>query len=154
MALVPPSSRGLLSDGSNAPGFEIGYDQITAGVAITATTLAAPTTVIAGSSHTFDGLPVIATFYACGFSANAGAIVTCWLQEGIGVTTLFELVTISNPAASGIQDPCFAQARFTPTAGAHTYSVVGTRSVANGSIIAGTGGGGSDAPAFLRFQRV
>lgn len=138
------------------PGYEFGYDQMTSFISVTSTTESAGTTIIAGTSHTFDGSPVIAEFFspkASGNTASGGSVsvslfesstdkgILCWIADS-GTTEL--MVSISG------------KLRFTPSAGAHTYSVTAATSSTSGSpfIQGGAGGVGNVAPCYIRFTKV
>lgn len=138
------------------PGSEIGYDQITAGVSITGTTLAGATQVIAGSAHTFDGAPVIAEFFSptVELPAAAGATMSIYLFEGGAAITA--LSVLQNPASAANWVTVLARQRFTPSAASHTYSIYAVVSTTTGTptIFAQGGTGSSEAPAYLRFTKV
>lgn len=134
---------------------ELGYDQITTTVSILATTLP-PTTVIAGSAHTFDGGPVVAEFFspAVQMPSVAGGSVTALLMEAgvnIGIMGLFQ-----NPAAAVARVPGLLRYRFTPSAGSHTYGFSAYCSATTGGPFIGAGAGGLsiNTPAYLRFTKV
>jgi hypothetical protein len=126
----------------------IGYDQITAAVTVTGTSESAGTTVIAAAPHTFDGTPVIATFFAPLVSPGSNDFVTICLFEG---STEITRLAIENVSSAG--GPVTALYEFTPTAGSHTYTVTALRGTASGTIYAGPGGTANQPPAFLRFTR-
>ena len=154
-----PVERSGGGGGGGTQGTEIGYDQITASVTITSTTEAAGTTVIAAAAHTFDGAPVIATFYSSVVTVQgnaAGDFVAVSLFEG--VTQIGEFGTTETPAAGAgsMQQSMTAMVRFTPTAGAHTYTVTAFKNRAGAacSVLAGSGGAGGVLPCFLRFTKV
>ena len=131
---------------------EIGYDQVTASVTVSSATEASGTTVISCAAHTFDGNPVIATFFCPDASpANAaGKDILVSLFEG--ATQIGRLAYILNPAASNLGLALVGILRFTPTAGSHTYTVTACRlGGSNGTLIAGSGGTGGWNPMFIRF---
>lgn len=140
---------------ASLPGSEIGYDQITASVSITGTTSAAPTTIISGSAHIFDGSPVLLDFSAMAIVTPnaAGVSLNIGLYEG---STLITILTFAVPTASAnMWVPFRSGFRFTPSAGSHTYSIKGWAASGSGAdISAGTGTAGSAAPAYLRFTKV
>lgn len=141
---------------SALPGFEIGYDQITAPVSVTGTTSGTATSIIAGSAYTFDGSPVIAEFYAPWVktpSLAVGNFTIVSLFEGATALAVSQHIT---PAAASAYSPGTLKFRFTPSAGAHTYSIKSfvTNTTGTPQIGAGTGAAGADAPAFLRFTKV
>lgn len=130
------------------PGHEIGYDQITASVPIPT----GLTTVIPGSSHSFDGSPVIAEFFSeeVVTGAAAGDNITVFLYEGSTVVAV--LGAVLTPAAAAAGAPMLGRARFTPTAGNHTYSIKAQTNAGTGSVTAGASV--SASPAYLRFTKV
>lgn len=136
------------------PGYEIGYDEITSSVSVTATTEASGTTVISCAAHTFDGSPVLLTFYApfINVGATGGSYTVVNLFEG--ATQIGRLTTALNNGAAVQDMPCVAHYRFTPSAGSHTYTITALRGGSNGTIGAGAGGTATDLPAFARFTKV
>ena len=155
--LTAASGQTLGVDWEYPPGFEIGYDQITANVTVTSTAEASGTTVIACAAHTFDGAPVIATFYSPVVSVNttAGAFVAVCLFEG--ATQLGEFGTCEQPAnLATMQQSMTGMFRFTPTAGSHTYTVTAFKNNGGATCVvqAGAGGTGANMPAFIRFTKV
>jgi hypothetical protein len=147
-----------IGGGSNSIGFEIGYDQITSSVNVTGTTEGTATTIIAGSSYTYDGAPVLATFFTPFIQDPGGAgnqQITVSLWEGATEITRLGIyfTAISAPQiAAGVT---FVY-RFTPSAAAHTYSVLAHVNTVTGTPLIGAGAGGVAAysPAFLRFTKV
>jgi len=139
----------------NPPGYEFGYDQITAAVTVSSTTEASGTTVIACAAHTFDGAAVIAEFFSQNVlpAAAANALVVIGLFEGATQIGRFGLVQSPN-IASGIQVPFYGRLRLTPSAASHTYTVTAWQSGGSGTIQAGAGGAGANSPAFVRFTKV
>lgn len=156
----PGTSKVWGSTGSGAsvgvlpPGYEIGYDQITSPVTVSSTTESSGTTVITASAHTFDGSPVIATFYAPGIAtaASLGAILVVNLFES--TTQIGRLGIVQTSAVGAFETPLVGMIRFTPTAGSHTYTVTSFEASGAGSITAGAGGTTAYAPAFIRFTKV
>lgn len=134
---------------------EIGYDQITADVTVTGASDPASTMVIPGSAHTFDGAPVIAEFFCSmveTFAAVNGLVIVSLFE---GATQITRLALVNNVATGGgLALPVCARYRFTPSAGAHTYSVKAMQVNGNGTIHAGTGGAAGQPPAYLRFTKV
>ncbi len=138
------------------PGFEIGYDEITATVNVASTTESSPTTIITCAAHTFDGSPVICEFYTPRIItpqlASSFVIVSLWEST----TQIGRLVLALTPAAANMQIGGTWQRRFTPSAGSHTYLIRAHASSTNGtpSVNAGAGGTATDFPAFVRFTKV
>ena len=153
------ASKALIATSSAAagwaypPGFEIGYDQITASVTVSSTTESAGTSIIAAAAHTFDGGAVLAQFFAPFVStANAaGATVTVLLFES--TTEIGRLGQVQTTSAN-MNTPFSGFLRFTPSAAAHTYTVTAIQSGGNGTIGAQGGGTSLFVPAFIRFTKV
>lgn len=137
------------------PGKELGYDQITAGMNVTGTATGTADTLIAGTQHAFDGLPVICELFIPEVVTpnNAGAWISFDLWEG--GTFIAAFGTALTPAAGNMRVPVTAKFRFTPTAGNHTYTVKMWAANTTGTpqVVAGSGSGGADTPAYIRFVK-
>jgi len=137
------------------PGKEIGYDQITAGANVTGTTSGTANTIIAGSSYAFDGLPVICEVFIPEVvtPAAAGGFITFDLFEGAAFVA--GLGTVLTPAAANMRVSFIGKFKFTPSAGNHTYTLKSWVSGTTGTpqVVAGSGTGGADVPAYLRFVK-
>jgi len=136
----------------NPPGFEISYTQITANVTVASGTEASGTAVISPGAATFDGAPVICTFYSPSVLTATADLIIVSLFEG--ATQLARLADIRGGVGVVAEAECLAEYRFTPSAGSHTYSITAIRGTSSGTIIAGAGGTGAYAPAFVRFTKV
>jgi hypothetical protein len=136
-------------------GTEIAYNQITAAVNIASTNGAAPTTIIAGSSQTYDGQAVIAHLYSP--DVNLSTVAGNQLQFGISESGAYlgnAIARAVNATQRRISLSFFYE--FTPSAGAHTYafsahcaSLTGTPAIG-----AGAAGGANLVPAFIRIVKV
>ena len=144
------------------PSYEWGYDQITSAVSVTSTTESSGTTVITAAAHTFDGAPVVAEFF-CPYATVTGSgqtLTVSLFESSTQICRLAEAQVITTPSGAGsnggpINYPTLARYRFTPTAGAHTYTVTAFSSASSGaSVGAGGAGTGGYAPAYLRFTKV
>lgn len=146
-------SSGGAAAAVNPPGFEIGYDQITASVTISSNTEATGTSVIAGTSYTFDGSPVIAHFFCPrADSPTTNAMIISLFES---TTQIGRLVVIQPEGAATVRSGESAFLRFTPSAGAHTYSVTAfAQTAGSGIVVAGLAGTGAQVAAFLRFTKV
>lgn len=133
---------------SSPPGHEIGYDQITVSVTVSSATEATGTTVISAAAHTFDGGAVIASFFSPAIAAGAADVVIVCLFE-----SSTEIGRFGGPQG-GSTGALFGEIRFTPSAGAHTYTVTAFRISANGTIFSGAFGAGVYSPTFVRFTKV
>jgi hypothetical protein len=149
--LLGTLNAGALEVGGLAlPGTEIGYDQITSAVTISGSAASTATTIIAGSSYTFDGHAVMGEFTATSvLSASvAGSVVNIAVFEG--ATQIGGILAQVEPgAAAAFRAPVIGKIRFTPTAGAHTYSVKAWCASSGAAIESGSGGF-----AYLRTTKV
>ena len=139
------------ADGSGGGGGgELVYTQITSPVQVTGTSAATATTVIAGAAFAYDGSPVIVEFFSprCDNPATSGATLTLALKDG--ATSVGWLAVLGGTAT--LAAPVQASRRITPTAGSHTYSVVGWVTLDFGSVMAGNSTT-SYSPAYLRITR-
>ena len=155
--ITSASSVGI-AGGSGTIGFEVGYDQITAGVNITGTTEAAPTTIITCAAHTFDGAPVLATFFSPNIVMPTGSssdVLGISLWEGATELGAIAFLRSGVTANTAIFGGSFMY-RFTPSAASHTYLVRAWVSSTTGTpgIGAGAAGVGARVPAFVRFTKV
>src|SRR5438067_2379945 len=129
---------------SGGAGTEISYDQITAFVNITSTNIAAPTLIIQGSAHVYDGAFVLVQFYSPAVSAPAvvgNQTEISLTMDGVDLGRgLFSAGTntsfASNNGAANIW------LRTTPSAASHTFAVTAFAQSTTGTpaVAAGTGG--------------
>lgn len=159
--LADPGSGKVVGAGPTAvfpPGYEIAYAQITAPVNIVSTTEATGTTIISSGSIVFDGAAVMAEFFAPSVltdTASAGDSVIISLFEA--TTQIGRLVLVQTPSVSAGQSiSASGRLRFTPSAGAHTYTVTAKTSSTTGTpkVNAGLGSTGDYVAAFIRFTKV
>lgn len=145
-----------IAGGSGTIGFEIGYDQITSFVTVSATTEATGTTVITCGAHTFDGAPVLAMFFAPGIQTAAVSQLSLTVCLFEGSTEIGRLCVVSNASATQDVHPGIGILRFTPSAGSHTYKVTAfvNNATATSGVVAGAGGTAAYDPAFIRFTKV
>lgn len=155
---VPVASSSSAGVWALPPGYEFGYDQITAPVNIASTTEATPTTVISCAAHVFDGAAVLCTVFfpyvETGTAASNNVFVSLW--EGATDLGRFGVV---GPASTTLQEllPFVGFYRFTPTAASHTYTITAYANSTTGTpqVGADTGGaGGHYQPGFARFTKV
>jgi len=151
---VPVASSSSAGSWSYPPGYEIGYDQITAPVTVTSTTEATPTTIITCAAHTFDGGAVMLEVYFPEVTIQTAASFTR-VNLWEGATNLGRLAQFSTDANADVGTPAVLRLRFTPSAASHTYVINGFGGNATGTIYtAGVGGSsGVYAPAFARFTK-
>lgn len=146
-----------IAGGSGTIGFEVGYDQITTGVNITATTLGTANTIIACAAHTFDGAAVLLTVFFPFVKIGSSAAAQIWVVLNEGGVNLGELGSLGYPSGTLSQImPWCLQYRFTPSAGNHTYTIAAFTNSTTGTPACGAGAAGSGAfvPAFARFTKV
>jgi hypothetical protein len=144
------------------PGFEIGYDQITAPVSVVSTTEATGTTIITCAAHVFDGGAVICEFFAPAIelpsAISTNDIVVVSLFEGSTQIGRFTVCLLGDlTTGQGCRMPGTGKFRFTPTAGSHTYTVTAFCNSTTGSPSVDAGaasGAGTLMPAFCRFTKV
>lgn len=148
MAGVPSSSHG----GSSST--ELGYNQITASVNITDTLEATATALITASAITFSGATVLCQVFTQELLSPTGGFAALTLFEGS--TEITRLCVLNGVSGAQVGVPVFAQYRFAPSAGSHTYKVCGWVASTTGTpqLIAGSGGTAGPAPAYIRFVTV
>lgn len=150
MPIVSPAS----GSGSGVTVFD--YVEITAPVTITATTAATATTCITGNAVTYDGVTaVIIEAYFVSLSITPATAVPHFVvielyQDGTDLGTIAQMT--GDVIASAMTMTCIGRRRMTPTAGSHTYSLRGWKSIAGdtASVQAGAGGAGTLYPSYLR----
>lgn len=132
-------------------GAELQYSQVTAIKAVTQQAANVADVIIPPpAARVYDGLPVMAEFFAPNVLAPAnGAIHFSIYEAGITVAEL-GLAAIN---AGQFSLPVCLRLRFTPTAGSHAYGVGAWVSTGSGTVNAGTGAGGAYVPAFLRITK-
>jgi len=125
----------------------IDYAQATSNVSITGTSLASPTSIVAGSSITWDGsTKILLEFYAINSTKGTTSFSTGFYEDGSNI----------NQGSYMTASPYgfyYSAYRITPTAGSHTYSVKGCVDAGSGQVQCGVGGSGTSAPAYLRITR-
>src|SRR5512146_13467 len=146
------------NDWEYPPGYEINYTEITSPANITDTSEATGTALISPGAVTFDGGPVLVSFFTMGILADTAAasdFATVTLFEGsTEITRLAQTQTLVTTATHS--QTVTAHYRFTPSAGSHTYKVCGFVPSTTGTprISAGAGGTNGNPPAFIRFTKV
>lgn len=131
---------------------ELVYAQITANVTFSGVGIASSTTIISSGTVAFDGKPVIVEFFCPGLSIPASDSAVIVLFDG--GASVAQLAQKDNRNTSAAALPVLARMRFTPSAGNHNYIAEAyLTSSGTGTVIAGTGTGGTNAPAYIRFTR-
>jgi len=136
-------------------GQELAYNQITALVAVAATSAATANLVIEGTSRTYDGSPVMVEFFAPQVltpnSQGAATLINLW----DGATDLGYIGQIKCGPTLLIGNAVCLKRRIVPTAGTHNYRIVAwCAPIGGGQINAGAGGVDTYAPAYVRVTRV
>jgi len=125
----------------------IDYAQATSNVSITGTSLASPTSIVAGSAVTWDGsTKILLEFFAINSTKGTTFFSTGFYEDGSNI----------NQGSYMTASPYgfyYSAYRITPTAGSHTYSVKGCVDAGSGQVQCGVGGSGTSAPAYLRITR-
>ena len=134
---------------------ELGYLQITSAVSVTATSVNTPTTVISPITVVCDGSPILVEFFApyvaCGSSSSSYLLLNL-TQDG---TAVGRVATNFGATAGNVAHPVHIQRRITPSAGTHTFGVVGWYTVSAGSVGAGDAStADANVPAFLRVSKI
>lgn len=145
---------------SYPPGYEFAYDAITGTVTITGTSEASPTTVITGSSASYDGSTAVMVELSVPRVAytNAAAARQVVFDLYEDSTILGRIATWTPNFVSGQTsvNPIVGHFRRTPSSGSHNFVVKGW--ITNGSdtviVGAGAGGTGANVPAYLRVTKV
>lgn len=135
-------------------GYEYDRVTITGNATVSGTGAGAQTTIITGSTVTYDGQTAIwVEFYSSqvATSTTSGDFVAINLFDG--TTSVCQLAFVQTVAAASLSIPVHARIKIVPTAGPHAFIVQAFRSSANGLIVAGTGTAGSAAPAYLLVTR-
>lgn len=149
---VPVASSSSAATWSYPPGYEIGYDEITAPVTVASATEATGTTVITCAAHTFDGGAVLCEFFAPKATPGLADIIAVSLFEA--TTEIGIICQISSPTALTDAQILTGKLRFTPSAAAHTYTVTAIKTTNNGTISCDVGGTGKLIAAYVRFTKV
>lgn len=134
---------------------ELGYGQITSTVVVSSTSFTTPTTIIPDVTVVCDGSPIMVEFYAPQTAIGAGQsqIVFALWEDGAEKHRYWHLKTNPSGSTGTDYDGVKAEIRLTPSAGTHTYRVVGISSPANNSVLAGSATT-SNSPAFLRVSKI
>lgn len=151
----PGAGQITIAAAGTGSGAEIGYAQITSFANITDTSESTATSLISPGPLSFNGSPVICEFYTPYLQGSTDLAATTLVTLFEGSTEICRLV-LTACYVNGIHTsgPAYARHRFTPTAGTHTYKICAFTSSTNGTplIVAGAGGTGAYAPAYVRFS--
>lgn len=135
---------------------EVGHQPITSDVSVTATTEGTANSVVSLGAITYEAVEHRFSFFSPSCRPDTGAAGRTLTFVLLDSTTVVYGIwgRMAAPAAAAANAPVSLEARFTPTAGSHTYNVRAFVSAGTGLIQANTGGAGTIAPAFLCVERV
>jgi len=144
-------SAGGGGGGGGGSGTELDYVQITAGVNVTATSDATANTIITGNAVTYSGTQRIKIeFWSQDVTVPSGNAVTVVLYDG--ATDLGRFGTSANHTGTSNDQVFYSASFFTPSAGAHTFTIRAWIFAAGTGVIgAGAGGAGVNLPAWYRI---
>jgi hypothetical protein len=130
-------------------GEELDYAERTSNIAIPASTL-----IVSGAAIAYDGTTtILIEFFAeAQMAPTAGNKLYLYLYED-GSKTSF-IGWVQNPAAAQMNTPVHVSRRFTPAAGTHTYAIYGEQIAGTPTILAGSGTGAAQVPAYIRISKV
>lgn len=140
------------------PGYELDYVAFTSGVSVTGTTEAGATTIVTGTSITYDGnTAVIIEFFAPSVAtptAAASNYVQVWLYDGSSSIGSIGVVVTTAAAAENVS--LRVARRLTPSNAAHAYGIrCSVPNTTGGPIVnAGAGGTGVYVPGYIRITAV
>ena len=146
---VPVGPAALLDVGP-----EVAYQEITANVAVTATTEAAAATVVTAPAFTADGSSqylIEAQLIAQPPGTSGQSIIFVLYLDGVSLGLFGQIMGNS---ATGLISSLRLARRLTPAAGARTFSLRAYVTGGTGNVFAGAGGVGVYVPAFIRITKV
>jgi hypothetical protein len=163
MPWVDPASRatGYKVTASNWDDFvanfnflaEIGYAEVTSGVASSATTVGTAVQVVTLGALAYEAVPTLIEFYTPRFTPSASNTSYLILRDGTTV-----IGVIGDTASAGTPAPLYAARRLTPTAASHTYNIASWVVSGTSTVNAGSGGAAGDStarlPAWIRATRL
>jgi hypothetical protein len=130
----------------------VAHVEITAHVAVSATTAAAGQKFLDAGPFTYDGGPILVEFYSSNVQCAANSQILVNLWDGNTDLGYFAQVIAGGAMLFGV--PVLARRRLVPSAGAHTFNLRAWVTSAAGQISAGAGTApGQNAPAYLRITR-
>lgn len=134
------------------PGYEIDYVTRTSDLSVTATSEATAATVIASTSLSYDGTPVIVTCYAAYVAAGLSGTIVHDLY--VDSTIIGRIAQHTNASASvQFVVPMMTATTYTPSAGTRTFTWKAWRGTADGVIKAASGGTGAYQAAYIRIVK-
>ncbi len=139
---------------------ELDYVQITSGVNVTGTSWASPTTIITGSSVSYDGSTrVLLEAFCAAFDTPSGGDIGASFAflDGathLGVSGTIRGVSSGTGVTTVLQGSIYMRRFYTPSAGSHTFTVRGIVTSGTGVWNAGDGSGSTVfTPSFLRITQ-
>lgn len=147
MSPIERSSGGGGSSGST----QLDYVERNTDLTVVGSTAATATTWITGNSVTYDGATRIKIEAGSPEVAVNVAVAECLLVLWEGATNLCALATVGQAVGSLLS--CYGAVFFTPTAGAHTYTMKAWKTAAGATVTVRGGNttGGQYAPAWYRI---
>ncbi len=105
--------------------------------------------VIAGTARTYAAVATTFEFYCVNvIPSGVGIYPNIALYDGATAVAIIWTVAGGGYSGAGVR----GLIRFSPSAGSHTYNIKGNASDGSGTVKAGTGTGGANAPAFMRIS--
>lgn len=155
--LADPTTGKVIGSASNAaaavfpPGYTLAYVEFTSTVSPTATTEATANSVVSAGSVTYDGAAVDVEFFSPQVTNPASNTMTIILHDG--TNAIGRLTTLSFSGANQAQAGCVLRRRFTPAAGAKTYSIRAFVTAGTGIIEGGAGGAATFLPGYVKITK-
>jgi hypothetical protein len=138
--------------GSNMPGFEFDYVQITSNVTPTATTSATANSVIDGNAVSYDGSTRIKIEFWSGSVGDTGAAQNLLFTLYDGSTELGSMGQLDS-VSGGFAIAIYLVVFLTPSNASHTYHIKAWKASGSPVIRAGNGAAGNNSPAWYRITK-
>jgi hypothetical protein len=125
-----------------------------ASTSVTATTEAGADTILTGNNVTYDGAAVMVHYYCPDATppSTAGVALTFWLYDN--GASIGQMGLIQAPASASSRRATKMEQQITPAAGTHTFGIRASVGSGTGTVRAGPGGNGQQAPTFMRITKV
>ncbi len=138
-----------LTSATIADTAELAYVEFTSPVTVSATSEGTPTAVVSAGAVVYAAARIKIEFYAPGYNTGNGTGANLLANLWDASTNLGRIAV-----AQGVNliYPIYAVRYLTPTAASHTYKIQAWQTVANGTILAGSGGVGAQLPGFIRVS--
>jgi hypothetical protein len=137
---------------SDLAGKDLDYVQITSNASITATSGATASSVISGSSVSYDGSTVVEVEFFCPIAEPpSGQSIYAVLYDG---STELGYIARATATAAAQRFPMIGKRRLTPSNASHSYNIKGFVDAGTGTFFAGGGAAGQQVPAFMKITRV